>query len=83
MLIYFVDSKTELAIFYERERTYDELSSLFLRYQVTDRSDLDGSAARAFFRTDMIKTGLVVRIWVWFIFISFASRSLAYTLFNV
>ena len=53
----------ELATFYERERTYDELSNLFLRYQTTNRSDLDGSAIKMFFRTDLLKTGTTVRLF--------------------
>ena len=53
----------ELATFYERERTYDELSNLFLRYQTTNRSDLTGSAIKMFFRTDLLKTGTTVRLF--------------------
>eukprot|EP01032_Pedospumella_encystans_P010892 gene10892-12709_t len=53
-------TQLELATFYERERTYDELSNLFLRYQTTNRSDLDGSAIKMFFRTDLLKTGTTI-----------------------
>ena len=51
----------ELSTYYERERTFDELSNLYMRYQVTNRSDLDGSAVKTFFRTDFLKTATTVR----------------------
>ena len=53
--------QAELSIFYERERAYDELSNLYYRFQVINRSDLDGTALAAFLRTDLMRTGTTVR----------------------
>jgi hypothetical protein len=53
--------QAELGVFYERERCFDEFSSLLSKFQVINRSDLDGSGVSNFFRNELPKTGSMVR----------------------
>jgi hypothetical protein len=52
--------QAEQGAFYERESVYDQLSNLFYCFQVINRGDLDGTAATAFFRADLLSKGAEV-----------------------